>query len=106
MKKLTQMTSKELRRKYAKILRVQNRTDVFNNLMYDISKELDRRNRAAIFKVSCRVLKNRYGINQFTAAAHYADTVLNGSDYFSDDEQHEIRGFYTKSGNPVVVFFE
>lgn len=99
------MSSEQLRDKLAKIVRVQERTDAFDNLMYDIDVELNRRNRAAIYKVACRVLKNRHFSNQFAAAAHYADAVVNGSDYFSSDDHHEIGSFYTKSGNPVIVDF-
>lgn len=105
MKNLSKMSSEQLRDKLAKIVRVQERTDAFDNLMYDIDAELNRRNRAAIYKVACRVLKNRHFSNQFAAAAHYADAVVNGSDYFSSDDQHEIGSFYTKSGNPVIVDF-
>lgn len=105
MKNLSKMSSEQLRDKLAKIVRVQERTDAFDNLMYDIDAELNRRNRAAIYKVACRVLKNRHFSNQFAAAAHYADAVVNGSDYFSSDYHHEIGSFYTKSGNPVIVDF-
>lgn len=105
MKNLSKMSSEQLRDKLAKIVRVQERTDAFDNLMYDIDVELNRRNRAAIYKVACRVLKNRHFSNQFAAAAHYADAVVNGSDYFSSDDHHEIGSFYTKSGNPVIVDF-
>lgn len=105
MKNLSKMSSEQLRDKLAKIVRVQERTDAFDNLMYDIDAELNRRNRAAIYKVACRVLKNRHFENQFAAAAHYADAVINGSDYFSSDDHHEIGSFYTKSGNPVIVDF-
>ena len=77
----------------------------FSGLACEIEKELDRRNRAAIYRVACRVLKNRHFGNQFTAAACYADAVINGSDYFSTDDSHEIDSFYTKSGNPVIVDF-
>lgn len=105
MKNLSKMSSEQLRNKIAKIIRVQERTDAFDNLMYDIEIELNRRNRAAIYKVACRVLKNRHFPNQFAAAAYYADAVINGSDYFSNDDQYEIGSFYTKSGNPVIVNF-
>lgn len=105
MKNLNKMSSEQLRDKLAKIVRVQERTDAFDNLMYDIDAELNRRNRAALYKVACRVLKNRHFSNQFAAAAHYADAVINGSDYFSSDDHHEIGSFYTKSGNPVIVDF-
>ena len=97
-------TSDQLRKKISKIIRVQDRTNAFDNFLYDIDVELNRRNRAAIYREACRVLKNR-GRNQFAAAAIYADAVMNGSDYFSSDDHHEIGSFYTKSGNPVIVLF-
>lgn len=105
-------TSAELRFKLNKINHLENGNikyfeiaQKFNNLAYDISAELDRRNRAAIYKAACRVLKNRYSENQFVTAARYADAVINGSDYFSSDENHEIGGFYTKSGHPEIIDF-
>lgn len=105
-------TSTELRAKLSKINHLENGdmkyfeiAEKFNGLANDINQELNRRNRAAIYKVACRVLKNRYSENQFTAAARYADAVINGSDYFSSDDHYEIDGFDTKSGNPVVVIF-
>lgn len=106
-------TSTELRSKINKINHLENGdmkyyeiAQNFIGLAYEINKELNRRNRAAIYKVACQVLKNRHFPNQFAAAAHYADAVINGSDYFSTDETHEIGSFYTKSGNPVVVYFD
>lgn len=106
MKNLSKMSSEQLRNKLNKIVRVQDRTDAFDYLIYDIDAELNRRNRSAIYRVACRVLKNRNFSNQFAAAAHYADAVINGSDYFSTDDHHEIGSFYTKSGNPVIVDFD
>lgn len=105
-------TSDQLRAKLNKINHLEN-GDIkyykiaqnFRGLAYEIGKELNRRNRAAIYRVACRVLKNRHFENQFAAAACYADAVLNGSDYFSTDDHHEIGSFYTKSGNPVIVDF-
>lgn len=105
MKNIKKMTSSELRSKLMKCIKVQDRTDIFNNLQYDISCELNKRNRLKIFKVACGVLKNRHFSNQFAAAAHYADAVINSSDYFDTDDQHEIGSFYTKSGNPIIVYF-
>lgn len=77
----------------------------FNDQAKAMHKELNRRNRAAIYLVACRVLKNRHFENQFAAAAHYADAVLNGCNYFSTDDYHEIGSFYTKSCSPVIVDF-
>lgn len=76
----------------------------FWGLAREVHNELDRRNRAAIYRVACREIDNK-GENQFTAAARYADSVLNGSDYFSTDDSYEIGSFYTKSGGPVIVYF-
>lgn len=105
MKNLNKMSSAELRNKLAKIVRVQERTSAFDNLMHDIDAELNRRNRAAIYRVACKVLKND-GMNQFWMASRYADDVINSSDYFSSDQSHEIGSFYTKSGcGAVVVVF-
>lgn len=105
-------TSEQLRTKLNKINHLENGdmkyyeiAQNFSGLAYEIDKELNRRNRAAIYRVACRVLKNRHFENQFAAAACYADAVLNGSDYFSTDDHHEIGSFYTKSGNPVIVDF-
>lgn len=105
-------TSTELRSKLNKINHLENGdmkyfeiAEKLNDFANEIHRELDRRNRAAIYKEACRVLKNRNFPNQFAAAAHYADAVINGSDYFDTDDHHEIGSFYTKSGNPVVVYF-
>lgn len=98
-------TSETLRSKLLKCVKVQERTASFNELQDAISVELNRRNRAAIYKAACRVLENRNFPNQFAAAAHYADAVINSSDYFDTDDHHEIGSFYTKSGNPVIVDF-
>ena len=106
-------TARELRFKLNKLNHLENGdmkyfeiAKKFNGLAHDIEQELNCRNRAAIYKTACRVLKNRHFANQFAAAAHYADAVINGSDYFSSDDHHEIGSFYTKSGNPVVVYFD
>lgn len=72
--------------------------------LHDILKdEINRRNRAKIFKVACQVLRNKNFSNQFSAASYYADAVLNDCNYFETDTSHEIRSFYTKHGNPVLV---
>lgn len=112
MKNLKKMSSDEIRVKLYKLNHLEN-GDVkfyeiaqkFNNWANEAHRELDRRNRATIFKVACWTLKNRHFQNQFAAAAHYADSVINSSDYFSTDTHHEISSFYTKSGSPVIVDF-
>lgn len=98
-------SSDQLRDKLTKCYKVQDRTGKFQDLQWNIEQELCKRARAAIFREACRCLKNRYSSNQFAAAAQYADAVLNGSDFFAVDVTHEIGCFYTKSGNPVVVYF-
>lgn len=103
---LKKMTRTELRSKYLKCVKVQERTFAFYDLQNKIGKELNKRNRATIFKVACSVLKNRHFSNQFRAAQVYADAVLEDSNYFETDENHEIGGYYTKSGCPVTVWFD
>lgn len=106
-------TSSALRSKLEKINRLENGDDKyfeiaekFSGLAYDINKELNRRNRAAIFRAACQVLKNRYSENQFSAAANYADAVINGCEYFSNDSHHEISRYDTKDGTPFIVDFD
>lgn len=114
MTDIRKLTSEQLRAKINKFVHLQNGDGKYyeiaeNNFAWYIRQveiELDRRNRAAIYRAACRVLKNRYSANQFTSAAHYADAVVNGDGYFSTDNQHEIGGYYTKSGNPYIVYFD
>ncbi len=105
-------TSEQLRSKLRKIIHLGNGdmkyfeiAEKLNDFANKIHRELDRRNRAAIYKKACQVLKNRTFPNQFAAAAHYADTVINSSDYFDTEDNHEINGLYTKSGHPEIVYF-
>ena len=102
-------TSKELRRIYKLILWAEDQkpslyTGKMAKLQNEINQELTRRCYSAIYKTACQVLKNK-GLNQFTAAKIYADAVINGCDWFSSDEQHEIGSYYTKSRCPVIVNF-
>ena len=78
----------------------------FEQIYNDVCKIQDVANRAEIFKTCVKVLKNKNFNNQFAAAAHFADAVINGSDYFSNLDSYEISGYYTKTGNPVVVAFK
>lgn len=72
--------------------------------IHDILKdEINRRNRAKIFKVACRCLKNKVRKNQFLSAQVYADAVLDDPNYFETDSDWEIGSYYTKHGNPVLV---
>lgn len=105
MKNVNNLTSTELRTKLKKIIKVSERTDAFESLGDKIRRILNQRNRAAIYREACRVLKRRNSPNQFAAAAQYADAVINGSDYFETDDHHEIGSFYTKAGEPVIVDF-
>lgn len=101
---LKKLTSDELRAKLKKCYIVADRTNAFENLSREIADILNCRNYTAIYNAACDVLKNK-GRNQFAASAEYAEAVINGSDYFSTDETHEIGSFYTKSGQPYIVYF-
>ena len=101
-------------KKLEKIIHLQNGAEKyldlglhFDNLVgYDIREELNRRNRAAIFKEACWCIEND-GWNQFYAAACYADSVLDNCNYFSDADHWEIGEFETKKGlGAVVVWFD
>lgn len=106
MKNFKNYTSTQLRNKLEKCIKVQDRTGKFAELEYALDRELCKRARAQIYKAACRVLKNRYSTNQFVAAAHYADAVINGHEFFATDDHHEIGSFYTKNRNPYVVYFD
>lgn len=91
------MTSEELRQ-------IIGYTDN-EKLIYDIENELNRRNRAAIFKSACVCLRN-CGRNQFEAAATFADAVIDDDpSYFPTVDHFEIGSYYTKTKNPVTVYF-
>lgn len=98
-------SSEQLRNKYMKCIRVQERTGQFYELETALEYELVRRARAKIFHAACICLKNKNFPNQFAAAAHYADAVINGPDFFVMDDRHEIGSFYTKGRIPCVVYF-
>lgn len=97
--------SDTLRKKYAKAIIASERRPIFYNLAMNIANELNRRNRAILYREACRVLKLRKFNNQFQAAAYFADACLDDPNYFCDMAYYEISGFYTKNGNPVCVFF-
>lgn len=107
MKKMSfkKYTSEQLRAKLIKCYRVQERTGQFYELEAALAYELAKRARARIFHAACICLKNKNFPNQFAAAAHYADAVINGSDFFVTDDHHEIGSFYTKGRIPCVVYF-
>lgn len=98
-------TSEQLRAKLVKCYRVSERTGQFVELEYALTWELCKRARARIFHAACICLKNKNFPNQFAAAAHYADAVVNGEDFFATDDHHEIGSFYTKGKVPCVVYF-
>lgn len=78
----------------------------YYNLEREIRHELDRRNRAAIFKKYCEYGKNFMG-NQFLSAAVYADRVIEDLNYFSDTDHWEIDSQYIKNNwGAVLVDFE
>lgn len=91
--------SEDLRNDYLQA--VENDDDV---KIEEISRELDKRNRAKIFRAAVNNCKN-HGRNQFEFAASFADACISDRGYFCTNESYEIDGFYTKSGNPVVVYF-
>lgn len=97
-------STQTLRDKYIKCLRVQDKTSKFYDLQEKLEKELNSRNRAAIFRTACKVVKNE-GFNQFMIAKRYADCVLNDPNYFVDMTQWEISSFDCKNNHPTVVYF-
>lgn len=108
---LKKATFAELRKKYRKILKVEN-TDKFcgkfNSLQTSICNELYIRQRKAIFnycrKTGC--LKNLYNTNYFYWCSYFATKCINSDDIFCDDEHYEINSFYCKNNRPHVVFFD
>jgi hypothetical protein len=77
--------------------------DKFEDLQWELKKEIDRRNRALIYKEAVKHLRLGKYENQFSRASRYVDAIMDGSDYFTESESWEIGSFYTKSGNPVLV---
>lgn len=65
-------------------------------------RAVDKFNRAQIYKTACRVINNRWGWNQFAAAANFADKALDDDSYFTDNNHYEIGSFYTKDGYGAV----
>lgn len=104
---MRKMTDTELATLYSRLFKVlEKHEDIFyakfESLYEDLAREIDVRNRGRIYRECCYSLENR-GRNQFASAKQYADTVINGSDYFSDSQSHEIGSYYTKSGRPIIV---
>ena len=69
----------------------------------ELGNERRKRNWSKIYRVCCRVAKNRYHRNQFSVAKDYADAILNDCNYFEDLSSWELRGYETKSGNPYQI---
>lgn len=106
MRNFKGINSTALRKKLEKCITVQDRTGKFQDFEEKVRQELYKRYRAAIFKAACKCIKLNGYTNQFYAASRYADAVLNGSEIFTSDDHYEIGSYYTKSGNPVVVWFD
>lgn len=94
------------KKKYQLVKMFANREDTyykFEEFAYELNNEINRRNRSKIFKACCSCLKLRGWKNQFEYASHFAKCALDDPDYFEGNETYEIGGYYTKSGNPVLV---
>lgn len=75
----------------------------FQKIYDDLKAEINRRNRAAIYKKCCFFLKNN-NENQFSAAARYADAVINKDiNYWPGDSFYEISQFDSKTKTPIIV---
>ena len=97
-------TLTQLREKYIKCIKVEERTSKFSNLEYALEKEIAKRQRAKIYKACVKVVKN-YGSNQFFMAKLHTDSAMN--DYVcATDYHYEIGSYYTKNKIPVVVYFD
>lgn len=77
--------------------------DKFEELHWELKKEVDRRNHALIYKEGVRHLRIGKYETQFRRASRYVDAVMNGSDYFTERESWEIDSLHTKSGCPVLI---
>lgn len=97
-------TLAELRKKYLKCVKVKERTSKFLNLEYALEKEISKRQRAKIYKTCCKVLKNMF-CNQFYSAKLFTKVVMD-KEICASDDHYEIDKYFTKSKNPVVVYFD
>lgn len=104
MDKLSKMSDSELGILY---LRVEKTLVAghyfFEELGYKLREEINKRNRSKIYRVCCRVARNRYHRNQFMVAKDYTDAILNDCNYFENLRSWELRGYETKSGNPYQI---
>ena len=107
MRKIKYWTDTELATLYSRLEKVLFKKESifyakFEELHWNLRCEIDVRNRARIYRECCYSLRNR-GRNQFASAKQYADAVINGSDYFTDSQSHEIGSYYSKTGCPIIV---
>lgn len=112
MKNIQKATFAQLRKKYLKVVNVNNdlrHLDQFSKLQHDIHNELEHRQRAAIFNYcthsGCLKLPDGW-TNYFQFCAHFADSCMDDTSRFADDESYEIGSFYCKNHNPHVVQFD
>ena len=104
MNKLSKMSDSELGTLYVRVEKtIAAGHYFFEELCDKLRKEINKRNWSKIYRVCCRVAKNRYHRNQFRVAKDYADAILNDCNYFEDLRSWELRGYETKSGNPCQI---
>lgn len=103
MKMFKNYTLTQLREKYLKCVKVEERTSKFLNLQYALDREISKRQRKMIYKTCCQVLKN-HGSNQFFMAKLHTDSAM--KELWASDDHYEISSYYTKNKIPVVVYFD
>lgn len=103
MKMFKKYTLAELRKKYLKCVKVEERTSKFLNFQYALDREIEKRQRALIYKACVKVVKN-YGQNQFFMAKMHTDSAM--KEVWASDDHYEIGSHYTKNKIPVVVYFD
>lgn len=103
MKPFKNYTLTQLREKYLKCVKVEERTNRFLNLQYALDREISKRQRAKIYKTCCWALKN-YGSNQFFMAKMHTDAAM--KELWASDDHYEIGSYYTKNKTPVLVWFD
>lgn len=96
-------TLADLRKKYLKCVKVEERTSKFLNFQYALEREISKRMRAKIYKACIKVLKN-HGQNQFFMAKLHTDSAMN--ELCASDDHYEIESYFTKNKIPVVVYFD
>lgn len=103
MKMFKKYTLAELRKKYIKCVKVEERTSKFLNFQYALDREIEKRQRALIYKACVKVVKN-YGQNQFFMAKLHTNSAM--KKVWASDDHYEIGSHYTKNKIPVVVYFD